>query len=249
MMKKLNGKQNELEFVKYLNNRKICDLNILMLEVIENLFKNFNNDTVIRSWLNPNPQKADFFIKIDNLVKRVSLKIGDKNSVHMEPISEFIHFLILNNIKKDIVIKYLKYHYADESTNGSGKSRISVAEYKKEHQKEIDEINDAFRDERFIKNAISRFILKGRNSDTEIDILIYGSIDDFFFLTKDEIIKLIFSKKAEYATGVHIGPLFVQPQSRNLQRKPCFEKCRYSVQVKWFNLCDHIIEYRNDLLK
>lgn len=166
----------------------------------------------------------------------------------MEPISEFIHFLISNNIKKETIIKYLKYHYADGTTNGSGQNRLSVAEYKKTHQAEIDEINNSFLDEKFIRNAITRFILKGRNSDTEIDILIYGSVDDFFFLTKEEIIKLILNKKNTYATGVHIGPLFMQPQSRNLQKNPSFEQCRYSVQVKWFNLCDHIIEYRNDLL-
>ena len=73
-------------------------------------------------------------------------------------------------------------------------------------------------------------------------------MDDFFFLTKEEIIKLILNKKNTYVTGVHIGPLFMQPQSRNLQKNSSFEQCHYSVQVKWFNLCDHIIEYRNDLL-
>lgn len=48
-MKKINGKQNELEFVRYLNNKKVCDLNILMLEVIEILFEHFNQDSVIHS--------------------------------------------------------------------------------------------------------------------------------------------------------------------------------------------------------
>lgn len=249
IMKEISGKQNELEFVKYLNNKKISDLNILMLELLETLFKNVDYDSVVRAWLNPNPQKTDFFIKVNHDIRRISLKIGDKNSVHVEPISEFIHFLICNNIERDIIIKYLKYHYADGSTNGKGQTRLSVTEYKKDHQKEIDEINSAFVDEQFIKSAIYRFVLKGRNSNTEIDALIYGSIDDFFYLTKEDIINLIFSKKNNYATGVHIGPLFIQPQSRNLQNKLGYENCRYSVQVKWFNLCDHIIEYKNDLLK
>lgn len=41
--------------------------------------------------------------------------------MHLEPTSEFIHFLIINNIDRDIVINYLKYHYVDGSNNGSGK--------------------------------------------------------------------------------------------------------------------------------
>ena len=40
-------------------------------------------------------------------------------------------------------------------------------------------------------------------------------------------------KKTKYATGVHVGLLFIQPQARNLQRKPCFEECRHSVQADY----------------
>ena len=247
-MKKINGKQNEIEFVKYINNKKICELNLLMIELIENLFDDFDYDDRVYAWLNDKPQKTDFFIKINDNIKRISLKIGDKNSVHVEPISEFIHFLIVNNIEREIVIKYLNYHYADGSTNGSGVKRLSVSDYKIEHQGEIDEINKNFNNDKFIRNAIQRFILKGRNDDNEVDALVYGSIDDFLFLNKEDIYELIFSRKDIYSSGVHIGPIFVQPLSRNLKGNPEFERCRYCVQVKWFNLCDHIIEYKNEKL-
>lgn len=247
-MRKINGKQNEFEFVKYINNKKISELNLLMIELIENLFDDFDYDDRAYAWLNDKPQKTDFFIKINDTIKRISLKIGDKNSVHVEPISEFIHFLIVNNIERNIVIKYLSYHYADGSTNGSGKRRLSVAEYKIQHQGEIDAINRAFNKDEFIQQVILRFIFKGRNDDNEVDALIYGSTDDFLYLTKEDVYKLIYSRKDIYSSGVHIGPLFIQPLSRNLQGNPKFEKCRYCVQVKWFNLCDHIIEYKNNSL-
>ncbi len=248
-MKKINGKQNEIDFVKYINNKKVGELNLLVVDMIEELFNDVNSNDIAYSWLNEKPQKTDFFIKINNVIKRISLKFGDKNSVHVEPISEFINFLIVNNIERDIVIKYLKYHYADGSTNGSGKKRLSVVEYKNNYQTEIDEINDAFNNNEFIKRVISRFVIKGRNDDNDIDALIYGSIDDFFYLTKNDIYDIIFDRKNIYSSGVHIGPLFIQPQSRNLQGNPQFERCRFCVQVKWFNLCDHIIEHRNNKLK
>ena len=82
------------------------------------------------SSFNPFSQKTDIFIKINNIKKRISIKSGIKNSVHVEPISEFIHFLIENNIEKKYIISYLKYHYADGTTNGSGIKRVSISEYK-----------------------------------------------------------------------------------------------------------------------
>lgn len=248
-MKNISGKQNEIDFVKHINNKKIYELNPLIIELIEDLFSNFNYDDIVYSWLNSEPQKTDFFIRINKDVRRISLKIGDKNSVHLEPISEFIHFLIENNIERDIVIKYLNYHYADGSSNGSGKKRLSAVEYKLSHQDEIDKINNAFNSDEFIKKVILRFVLMGRNDSNEIDALVYGSIHDFLYLTKDSIYNIIFAKRDIYSSGIHIGPLFIQPQSRNLQGNPQFEKCRYCVQVKWFNLCDHIIEYKNNKIE
>lgn len=248
-MKNISGKQNEIDFVKHINNKKIYELNPLIIELIEDLFSNFNYDDIVYSWLNSEPQKTDFFIRINKDVRRISLKIGDKNSVHLEPISEFIHFLIENNIERECVIKYLKYHYADGSSNDSGKKRLSAVEYKLSHQDEIDKINNAFNSDEFIKKVILRFVLMGRNDSNEIDALVYGSIYDFLYLTKDSIYNIIFAKRDIYSSGIHIGPLFIQPQSRNLQGNPQFEKCRYCVQVKWFNLCDHIIEYKNNKIE
>ena len=67
-----------------------------------------------------------------------------KNSFHVDRISDFIHFLIDNNIQRDIIIEYLRYHYADGTTNGKGKRRLSVSEYKINNQDKIDRINMAF---------------------------------------------------------------------------------------------------------
>ena len=65
-------------------------------------------------------EKTDIIIKIKHQEKRISIKMGDRNSFHTEPISEFIHFIITNKIPREIVIKYLKFHYADGSRNGKG---------------------------------------------------------------------------------------------------------------------------------
>lgn len=244
----MNGYLTEQCIVNYLNGKKVKNLNIIYLEMIENLFKNINQEDRIIAWKNPFLQKTDLFIKINNEIKRISVKSGIKNSVHVEPISEFIHFLIKNNVERKYIIYYLKYHYADGTTNGSGLKRISAEEYKKENQKEIDLLNKRLNNKELIAKAIDRFILKGNNDIHSIDAIIYGSYDDFIYITRKEIINIIFNKTNIYSTGVHFSSLFCQPMNRCLNYNSKYEKNRFCVQIKWYNLFDDIIEYKNNVL-
>lgn len=245
-MNNINGFDNEYEFVKYLNGKRVIELNPIFKELIEKLFPNVDDYDLIKSWRNHYKQKTDVFIKINGTMKGISIKKGIKNSVHIERISDFIHFLIENNIDREIVIEYLKYHYADGSTNGKGNKRLSVEEYKQNNQSAIDKINEYFNKEEILLKAIDRFVIKGKNSNYYIDALICGQVDDFIWITKEDIIKVIMSKKDNYSTAVHFGPMTVQPKNRCLNYNPKYEKDRFCVQIKWYNLFDDIIENMNN---
>lgn len=247
-MSQISGRANEYEFVKYLNNKTVGELNPMFREMIDVLFKNPKKTYIIKSWLNKLPQKSDFFIKIDDKVKGISVKKGMKNSVHVEGISQFIHFLILNKVPRDIVISYLKYHYADGTTNGQGSTRMSSEEYKLNNQQEIDAINKIFNEDKLLRRAIQRFVLKGNNSSYSIDAIITGEVDDFLWATSQDIEKIIFSKKDSYSTGVHFGSITCQPKNRCLNYNSKYEKDRFCVQLKWYNLQDEIIEFMNQQL-
>ena len=84
------GIKNELIYVNYLNNKKVRELNPLIQELLYKVFEKINeNDKIIAK--NNLAEKTDIIVTINNEEKNFSLKIGDKNSFHMEPISEFIH--------------------------------------------------------------------------------------------------------------------------------------------------------------
>ena len=242
-MSKITGKNNEYEFVKYLNGKRISELNPMFRDLIDELFPNQPPNSTIKSWKNHYKEKSDIFIKINGKMKGVSIKKGYKNSVHVERISDFIHFLIENNIDREIVIEYLKYHYADGSTNGKGIKRLSVEEYKKDNQSKIDKINKVLNDEKIIKKAINRFVTRGKNTDYFISAIIYGEVDDFIWATKEQIEEIILSKKDVYSSAVHFGALTCQPKNRCLNYNPLYEKDRFCVQIKWYNIFDDIIEY------
>ncbi len=248
-MSEINGFANEFAFVLELNNKTIKELNPLCRDLIDTIFPNENENMIIKCWRNHLQQKADILIKINNKIKGVSIKKGIKNSVHVEPISEFISFLITNNISRENVIEYLKFHYADGTTNGKGLKRISTTEYKAKNQFKIDKLNGEINNERLLRRAIDRFVLRGKNSSFPISALIYGEVDDFFFLTSDDIIKIILRKSAIYSSTVHFSVLTVQPKNRCLNYNPSYEKDRFCVQVKWYSLFDDIIEnlyYKNN---
>ena len=244
-MSKITGKNNEYEFVKYLNGKRISELNPIFRELVDELFPKEESNSIIKSWKNLYKEKSDIFIKINGKMKGISIKKGYKNSVHVERISDFIHFLIENNVDREIVIEYLKYHYADGSTNGKGNKRIPVEEYKKDNQSKIDKINKVLNDEKIIKKATNRFITRGKNTDYFISAIIYGEVDDFIWATKEQIEEIILSKKDVYSSAVHFGALTCQPKNRCLNYNPLYEKDRYCVQIKWYNIFDNIIEYQS----
>ena len=246
-MNEITGLQNEHKFSCYLNGSKVKSLTPIFKDLIYTLYgKKINENARIKCKVDYNKKKYDLVININDCIKKISIKKGINNSVHVEGISSFIHFLIDSGVSKENVIEYLNYHYADGTTNGTGKNRISCEEYKINNQDKIDKLNIALNNEYILKRAINRFILQGKNSNECIDAIIYGTVDDFMFITKDEIEKIILSKKYIYSTGVHFANLYCQPMTRNLNNNPKYDKKRFCVQIKWYSIFDDIIEYMNN---
>lgn len=48
--------------------------------------------------------------------------------------------------------------------------------------------------------------------------------------------------KKDYSSAIYLSGLTIQPMARNLNYNPKYEKDRYKIQVKWYNISDDIIE-------
>lgn len=121
-----SGFQNETDLISVLSNKLYAELNDNLKKFISFLFPQVNNNDKIKYYSGMVGQKPDIIIEINNKRKNVSIKKGSGNSVHQE----------------ETKIELLKYHWADGTTDGSGKIRVSSAKYKAEQQKEIDLINN-----------------------------------------------------------------------------------------------------------
>lgn len=244
--KNISGFDNEFEFAASLVNKKINELNPLFENLILDLYGEIDKNSCINCFVDLNKQKTDIIININGIKKRISIKKGVKNSVHVESIYDFVEFLKSLQIKDEIIDIYLKYHFADGTNDGTGVNRISAVDYKKINQEQIDKLNLELNKVEILEQIISRFLILGRNSIEPIDAIIYGVNDDFIWILTEDIIKVVLSKKNCYSTAVHFGPLTVQPQNRCLNGNKKYEKERFNIQVKWYNLCDDIIENMNN---
>lgn len=151
------GIKNELVFANYLNGKKYSELNILMKDLFKELYPFIKEDNMISAWRDESYNKADIIVDVKGR-KKVS--------------------------KFENIIKYLEFHYGDGSRNGTGTNRIGVMEYKETHQEDIDEINNILKSKKLVDKCIDRFVLRGwAKGDKQIDALIYGMVNDFFYST------------------------------------------------------------------
>lgn len=245
------GYENERDFVKLFNDKYFYELDANSQIFLKELFGDIiNNEEKIRSWKNKTVQKTDIFIKYKNHIKNISLKCGNSNSMHHEQIQEFKRYLEKLGIPYKVIDKYIGYHYGymkdDEGRIDFSKS-LSSEEYKRIYQKEIDIFNERINKTRIIVDMVDRFIIRGRNSDYDIDALVCGTIDNYVWIMKYDIYDLILSKRSLFFTSPHIACMTIGPKKRNLDGNSKNAKDRYLVCVRWNFIKESIIEFKKSI--
>lgn len=247
-----SGYQNEKDFVSLFNKKYLFELDSKAQEFLRDLFDNEIDDSEpIIAWKNKAVQKADIFIKFKNYLKGVSIKSGHNNSVHHEQIQEFERYLYNLNIPYKVIEKYLGYHYGyrkDENGQTDFSTRLTAEQYKSLYQKDLDIFNNYINKTRIIIDMIDRFIIRGRNADYDIDVLLYGTVDDYIWIKKYDLYDLVLSKRCIDFTSPHIACMTIGPQKRCIESDKNF-KDKYLVAIRWNYLKEDIINYKNKLCK
>lgn len=245
------GYQNERDFVLLFNNKYLHELDINSQNFLKDLFGDVIDDMeIIKSWKNNAVQKADIFIRYKNHIKGVSLKCGNNNSVHHEQIQEFERYLGKLGIPYKVIDKYVSYHYGymkDENGNTDFSKQLNSIQYKELYQSEIDIFNGYINKTRIIIDMIDRFIIRGRNSDYDIDVLVCGTVDDYIWINKYDLYDLVLSKRSLDFTSPHVACMTIGPQKRNLDRTSNNAKDRYMVAIRWNFLREDIINFKNGM--
>jgi len=233
-----NGYKNEIEFINYINNKKFKQLNLLIQEMLETLYPNIKPNDIVKAYKYGKFAKVDIVINVNNILKGISIKCGSKNSVHLEPIEKFTKYLQTKNFKQtDNLLRYL---YSDRTNNNTGTERISSEQYKIKNSISIDLVNNEINNLK--TDLITRFLIKTNiNYKINVELFIIGTISDFVWATKEEVINYLINNNIT-STGVHISSLFIQNWNKNLNYNPKYEYCRNYIQVKWYSMFDDIIK-------
>ena len=230
------------------HNKYLYELDFNSQLFLKELFDdNINNDEKIFCWKNKMNQKTDIFIKYKNYIKNISLKCGNSNSIHSEPIQEFKRYLEKLEIPYKVIDKYVSYHYGyqrNEDGNIDINKPLSAEEYKSFYQSEIDDFNSHINKTRIIVDMIDRFIIRGRNSDYDIDALVSGTIDNYVWILRYDLYDLILSNRRMDYTSPHAACLTIGPKKRNLDNEIKHNFERYIVVVRWSYLYESIKKFR-----
>ena len=135
--------------------------------------------------------------------------------MHHEQIQEFKMYLEKLGIQYNTIDKYVSYHYGyakDKEGKINFSQSLSSEEYKKIYQSEIDIFNNCINKTRIIVDMIDRFIVRGRNSDYDIDALVCGTTNHYVWIMKHDIYDLILSKRCLDYTSPHIACMTIGPK-------------------------------------
>ena len=89
---------------------------------------------------------------------------------------------------------------------------------------------------------IDRFIVRGKNSDYDIDALISGTPNDYVWIMKHDLYDLILSKRSIEFTSPHIACLTIGPKKRCIYGDKNI-KDRYLIAVRWNFIKEDILSF------
>ena len=120
-MTKNIGKSEERNLVNNLNNKIFSDLDYKHKEIILKSFSNISENSIIKASNISGNLKPDLEILINNKANLYSLKTGSGNSIHQEPLDEFIKFSKELNKSSEEILDTIKFFiWTDGTTDGTG---------------------------------------------------------------------------------------------------------------------------------
>lgn len=237
-MHKNNGRTKEEEFVFELNGKKANEVSHNLKHMLREMFGLFDGETIIECGLIDHYQKPDFYIKLGEVTKYVSLKSGRATDLWEINVKDFIFLLREFDLSVDSQKTILIHHFGDGTMDGSGKERMDYTKLRYLLKDRIEKLNiELNEDKEAIKEIVYRAMFKG-NQDTnvEADYIYYGDTKYGVTCSKNQIFKHIERRSWDYMENPHIGPLQFRPHARYIGKEIKNEHKRWQVIIYWANL-------------
>jgi hypothetical protein len=231
-----DGFQNETIISNYLDGQNFFELNENWKKALKNMFGEYINDNELISCTKKGGQdKTDLVIKCKNVSHSLSLKKGNGNSIHQEPLEEFIKFLKKNyDIEEKLADDFRMFIWGDGTLNGSGKvsDRLSASQLKKEYPEVVLNIKKFFHENK--GDLIERFLIKGPKSKNNPEFIYYGTSQEGICKSSTDVLNWLCNDRNESKNAViPVGGLTFQAWNRNINGGNKSEHKRGVIQLKW----------------
>jgi hypothetical protein len=183
--------------------------------------------------------KSDLVVKCNNISHTISIKKGNENSIHQEPLEEFIKFLKEEyDIDQSIADDLRFFIWGDGTLNSTGKKRLKASELKKQYPERISGPKRFFKKHK--KDLIKRFLINGPKSQSSPEFIYYGTVDKGKWGKSEDILKFLSEEcKESKIAAIPIGGLTMQAWNRNTAKQSKKNR-RGSIQVKWNSIDKHL---------
>lgn len=241
------GFSNEKSIINAINNNKIGDLNSNLKAFVLYIFKNtITEKDIIQCSLKAGQNKADIAICVKEKTYNISIKSGTGNSVHQEPIEEFILFLEKNyNISNSLSNDLRFFIWGDGTYDGSGeiKNRIDAREFLVKYPDLVNRLRHFFSPHK--EDLLNRFVINGSKSIESPDFIYYGKVTNGCWAKKEDILKWLLDKTNESTGTIPLGRLTFQAWNRNLKGGNKSEHKRGVIQLKWGSIGEDLLYIMN----
>ena len=226
-----SGFENEDKILYALNGKSFDELNINLQKLITDSFTSYHG--TIEAVKQAGQNKSDLKITISNESHTYSVKKGSGNSVHQEPVEQFLLFLesnynISENLKNDIRF----FIWGDGTFNGKGnkEDRLNQNQLKKLHKDILERINHFF--ESIKDDLIQRFVFDGADTSTHsAEFIYFGTAKKGICCSAKNSFDLISKNKSKRA-AISVGVLSFQAWNRAIKEDSVSEHRRGQIQLK-----------------
>lgn len=234
------GILNEIQIACAIDGKRLCDINLNLQTILRMIFPSISANDVVEAKHLDDFYKPDLYVKFNGQIRYISVKMGHTNEVHSEKILSFVDFLRSKGISEETLNTILLYHFGDGTLDGTGIKRLNTAEitfqYQERIQKANDELNASYD---FIMDIFERTMIQGFDHNAnKVDYFYFGTADYGNIICLHQISAYIHKKSWIHFNYLHIGPIFLKPRARYIDKEIVSDFRRNQCVFYWPNLSE-----------
>ena len=237
-----NGILNEIQIASLIDGRKLSEINLNLQTMLRMIFPNASANDIFEAKQLDDIYKPDIYVKHNETKRYISVKMGHTTEVHSEQIQSFIDFLKKRGVSQETLDTILLHHFGDGTLDGTGTKRLNTMELTFKYQDRIkaanDELNASYD---LIMDVFHRAMVQGLDPLANcVDYFYFGTPDYGNIVCYHQISTYIHKKCWGYFNCLHIGPFFIKPRARYVDKEIVSEYRRNLCIFYWPNLAEDI---------